>query len=117
MRAWPSLGFWVERRGSGLTSKRRRFRKRDQAQRDWERAQQLGPSEALAQSSYDAYKSASASAAASVTSGQAAILQARAAAAQAQASVSRARLNWDYCGRVTPHNIPNRCCGTVTSFT
>ena len=71
--------------------------KRDQAQRDWERAQQLGPSEALAQSSYDAYKSASASAVANVTSGKAAILQARAAVAQADASVSRARLNLDYC--------------------
>ena len=30
----------------------------NQAKRDWDRAQKLGPSEALAQSSYDAYKSA-----------------------------------------------------------
>ena len=71
--------------------------KRDQALRDWERAQQLGPSDALAQSSYDAYKAASASASANVTGGEAAILQARAAVAQAEASVSQARLNLGYC--------------------
>ena len=71
--------------------------KRDQAERDWKRAQQLGSSEALAQSSYDAYKSAFESAVANVTSGKASILQARAAVAQADASVLRARLNLNYC--------------------
>ena len=49
-----------------------------QAERDWERAQKLGPSEALAQASYDAYKSAYETARANVAVGEAAILQAQA---------------------------------------
>ena len=52
--------------------------KLDQAQRDWERAQKLGPSEALAQSSYDAYKSAYETAKANVAVDEAAIVQAKA---------------------------------------
>jgi len=71
--------------------------KRDQAQRDWERARLIGPSEALAQSSYDAYNAAALAAGANVAGGEAAILQARAAVAQAESAVSRARLNLEYC--------------------
>ena len=43
-----------------------------QAKRDWDRAQKLGPSEALAQSGYDAYKSAYEIAQANVAVGEAA---------------------------------------------
>ena len=52
--------------------------KLNQAERDWKRAQKLGPSEALAQASYDAYKSAYETAQANVAVGEAAILQAEA---------------------------------------
>ena len=71
--------------------------KLDQAQRDWARAQKIGPSGALAQSVFDAYRSNYDSAIANVAVGEAAILQARAAVAQAQAAVSRAQLNLGYC--------------------
>ncbi|MGA2916355.1 MAG: efflux RND transporter periplasmic adaptor subunit [Sedimentisphaerales bacterium] len=54
-----------------------------QAERDWARAQKLGPSEALAESSYDAYKSAYDIAKANV--------------AIAEATLSRAKRNLDYC--------------------
>ena len=71
--------------------------KQVQARNDWERAQKIGPSDALAQSAYDAYKAADVSAAADVTAGQAAILQARGAIAQAEASVQRTKRNLAYC--------------------
>jgi multidrug efflux pump subunit AcrA (membrane-fusion protein) len=48
-----------------------------QAERDWQRAQKLGPSEALAQASCDAYQSAYETAKANVAVGEAAILQAQ----------------------------------------
>jgi HlyD family secretion protein len=54
-----------------------------QAQRDWDRAQKLGPSEALAESNYDAYKSAYEIAKANV--------------ALADATLARAKRNLDYC--------------------
>lgn len=54
-----------------------------QAQRDWERAQKLGPSEALAESSYDAYKSA--------------YEMAKANVALSEATLDRAKQNLDYC--------------------
>jgi HlyD family secretion protein len=69
----------------------------DQAQRDWVRAQKLGPSEALAQISYDAYESAYEIAKADITVGQAAILQAEASVAQAQAVLQKAQQNLSYC--------------------
>ena len=71
--------------------------KLDQAQRDWDRARKIGPSDALAVSAYDAYRSAFDGAKANVTAGEAAILQARAAVTQAEAAASRAQLNLGYC--------------------
>jgi HlyD family secretion protein len=76
--------------------------KDDQGRRDWQRAQRLGPSEALAQSSYDAYQSAYEVAEANVLVGQAAIHQAEAGVAQAQASVDRAKQNLGYCTILSP---------------
>jgi HlyD family secretion protein len=74
----------------------------NQAERDWARAQKLGPSEALAQSSYDAYKSAYETATANVAVGEAAILQARASLAQAEAVLRRAQRNLSYCTIKSP---------------
>jgi len=71
--------------------------KLDQAQRDWDRAKKIGPSDALAVSSYDGYKAAYDGAVANVVAGEAAILQARAAVAQAEATLSKAQLNLGYC--------------------
>ena len=73
-----------------------------QAERDWERARKLGPSEALSQSSYDAYQSAYETAKANVAVGDAAILQARASLAQAEALSQRARRNLSYCTIKSP---------------
>ncbi len=73
-----------------------------QAERDWERAQKLGPSEALAQASYDAYKSAYEMAKANVAVGEAAILKAKASVAQSEASLRRAQQNLGYCTIKSP---------------
>lgn len=62
---------------------------------DWQRAQKLGASEALAQSSYDAYHSAYQSAAAQVAVSEAAIRQ-------AEAALARARRNLGYCTITSP---------------
>src|SRR5688500_15783890 len=58
-----------------------------QAERDWSRAQKLGPSDALAQADYDNYQSAYEAAKANVAVGAAQIEQAKRAVAQAQAQV------------------------------
>jgi len=73
-----------------------------QAERDWLRAQKLGPSEALSQATYDAYKSAYETALANVAVGKAAVLQAKAGLAQAEAAYARARRNVDYCTIKSP---------------
>jgi HlyD family secretion protein len=73
-----------------------------QAQRDWDRAQKLGPSEALAQSSYDSYQSAYEVAKANVTVGQASIIQAQASIASAKAILDKAQRNMGYCLIVSP---------------
>jgi HlyD family secretion protein len=73
-----------------------------QAERDWQRAQKIGPSEALAQASYDAYKSGYETAKANVAVGEAAILQAKANLAQNQAVLQRAQRNLSYCTIKSP---------------
>ncbi len=75
-----------------------------QADRDWQRAQKLGPSEALAQASYDAYLSAYECAKANVEVGQAAVEQAQASGAQAETALWRAKRNLEYCTIVSPVN-------------
>jgi HlyD family secretion protein len=76
--------------------------KLQQAERDWQRAQKLGPSEALAEASYDAYRSAYETAVANVAVGQAAILQSRASLSQAEALLRRAQRNLGYCTIKSP---------------
>ncbi|MGC8829974.1 MAG: efflux RND transporter periplasmic adaptor subunit [Verrucomicrobiia bacterium] len=71
--------------------------KLEQAKRDWERAQKLGPSEALSPAAYDSYKAAYDIAVANVAVGRAAIEQAKAAVEQASASLARAKRNLSYC--------------------
>jgi len=73
-----------------------------QAQRDWQRARKLGPSQALAEASYDAYQAAYQTAVANVAIGKAAILQAEAGLEQAQAVLQRAQRNLGYCTIVSP---------------
>jgi len=73
-----------------------------QAERDWQRAQRLGPSEALAQASYDAYQSTYETAKANIGVGEAAILQAKASLAQAEAVLRRAQRNLGYCTIKSP---------------
>jgi HlyD family secretion protein len=76
--------------------------KLNQAQRDWDRAQKLGPSEALAPSAYDQYKANYEVAQANLTVAQAAIEQAKAALLQTQAELDRAQRNLSYCTIKSP---------------
>jgi HlyD family secretion protein len=76
--------------------------KLQQAERDWQRAQKLGPSEALAEASYDAYKSAYETAAANLAVGQAAVQQSKASLSQAEALLRRAQRNLGYCTIISP---------------
>ncbi len=68
-----------------------------QAERDWQRAQKLGPSDALAQNVFDAYQGTFEAAQADVAAGEAAILQARGLIAQSDAAVQRTKRNLGYC--------------------
>jgi HlyD family secretion protein len=73
-----------------------------QAQRDWARAQKLGPSDALSQADYDASQSAYETAKANVEVGKAAIMQAKKAVSQSEALLRRAQQNLDYCTIKSP---------------
>jgi HlyD family secretion protein len=75
-----------------------------QAERDWQRAQKLGPSEALAQTTYDAYQSAYECAKANVDLGTAAVEQAQVSQAQAETALWRAQRNLGYCTISSPVN-------------
>jgi HlyD family secretion protein len=83
----------VQRAEADLKSAQAKFY---QAERDWARAQKLGPSEALAEFSYDAYKAVYEGAAAAVSVADAAIAQAKGAVAQAEATLFRAQRNLGY---------------------
>jgi HlyD family secretion protein len=76
--------------------------KLNQAQLDWDRAQKLGPSEALAKSSYDSYKAAFEVAQANVAVGDASILQAKASVSQSEATLQKAKRNLGYCTIKSP---------------
>jgi HlyD family secretion protein len=73
-----------------------------QNQRDWARAQKLGPSDALSQSDYDAAQSAYETAKANLEVGKAAIVQAKKTVSQSEAVLRRAQQNLDYCTIVSP---------------
>ena len=73
-----------------------------QAEADWKRAQELGPSEALARTVYDSYKANYDIAAANVAVGEAAVAQAKAATFQAQANLDIAQRNLAFCTITSP---------------
>ena len=73
-----------------------------QAENDWKRAETLGPSDALAQSAYDAYKAAYQTAQSNLDVGEATVAQTKAAELQAQATLDRAKRNLSYCTIVSP---------------
>lgn len=66
-----------------------------QADRDWKRAQQLGPSDALSQSAFDTYK-------ATFEIATADLADAEAQVNQAEAALVRARRNLEYCTITSP---------------
>ncbi len=68
-----------------------------QAESEWRRAKQLGPSEALSQSDFDAAQSAFDIARANLNVGQAALRQAKEAVSQSEAVLKKANQNLDYC--------------------
>jgi HlyD family secretion protein len=74
----------------------------NQAQLDWDRAQKLGPSDALAKSTYDSYKSAYEVAKANVAVGEVAISRAKAAVQQNEAVLEKAKRNLVYCTIKSP---------------
>jgi len=73
-----------------------------QAEREWLRAQKLGPSDALSQAAYDEAHFAYEIAKANVKVGQAALAQAKNAVAQAEAARRKAQQNLDYCTIKSP---------------
>jgi HlyD family secretion protein len=73
-----------------------------QAQADWNRAQKLGPSDALSQSAYDQYQANYEVAKANLAAAEAAVEQAKAAVAQADASLTTAQINLGYCTIKSP---------------
>lgn len=73
-----------------------------QTERDWARAQKLGPSDALSQTDYDASRSAFDVAKANLAVGKAAIVQAQGTASQAEAVLKRALQNLSYCTIISP---------------
>ncbi len=76
--------------------------KLDQAENDWKRAQTLGPGNALAQTSYDAYKAGYETAQANLAVGEATVVQSRAAVVQAQAALKRSQQSLAYCTITSP---------------
>jgi HlyD family secretion protein len=73
-----------------------------EAAADWARAQKLGPSEALAPTTFDQYKATYEVAAANVPMAEAAVDQARATVAQDQAMLAKDQKTLDYCIITSP---------------
>ncbi len=72
------------------------------AEQDWDRAQKLGPSDALSQSAYDQYRANYEVAKANMAASNAAVEQTKAALSQAKANLNTARINLGYCVIRTP---------------
>jgi len=72
------------------------------AQRDWERAQKIGPSDALAETDYDAYQATYETAKATVGVNAAALDQAKTLVTAAQAALLKAEKNLGYCTITSP---------------
>jgi HlyD family secretion protein len=78
--------------------------KEAQAEADWNRAQKLGPSEALAPTTYDSYKANYEIAKANVALDEAAVAQAIATTVAARAALDKAQKTLDYCTITSPVN-------------
>ncbi len=78
--------------------------KEAEAEADWKRAQKLGPSEALAPTTFDSYKATYEIARANVNLAKAAVDSARAATVQAEATLAKAKQTVDYCRILSPVN-------------
>ncbi len=73
-----------------------------QAAADWNRAKELGPSEALARTVYDSYRANYDIGLANVAVGEAAVVQAKAATVQARAMLDKAERNLAFCTIKSP---------------
>ena len=73
-----------------------------QAKQDWDRAQKLGPSDAMSKSAYDQYQANYEVAKANLAAAEAAVEQTKAAVSQAKASLMSARINLTYCTIKSP---------------
>jgi HlyD family secretion protein len=78
--------------------------KEAEAEADWKRAQKLGPSEALAPTTFDSYKATYEIAKANVNLARAAVDSAKAATVQAIATLAKAQQTLDYCRITSPVN-------------
>jgi HlyD family secretion protein len=72
------------------------------ASQNWDRAERLGPSDALAQSAYDQYKANFEVAKANLAAAEAAVAVAKASVEQGKANLRTARINLDYCTIKSP---------------
>jgi HlyD family secretion protein len=72
------------------------------AEQDWKRAQVLGPSEALAPTTFDSYKATYEISKANVALAEAAVASAKAATVQATATRDKAQETLDYCTILSP---------------
>ncbi len=68
----------------------------------WDRAQKIGPSDALSENDYDTYKANYDTAVANLAVGQAAVTQAQTSVAQAQSQLIKAKRNLGYCTIISP---------------
>ncbi|HXE53108.1 MAG TPA: efflux RND transporter periplasmic adaptor subunit [Tepidisphaeraceae bacterium] len=76
----------------------------DQAKNDWDRAQKIGPSDALSKNDYDMYHANYETAKANLEVGRATVEQSKAAVAIAQSALDRAKANVNYCTIASPVN-------------
>jgi HlyD family secretion protein len=72
------------------------------AQQNWDRAQKLGPSDAMSQTDYDQYHATYEVAKANLAAAKAAVEQAKASMAQARATLNTAQINLGYCTITAP---------------
>jgi len=72
------------------------------ARQNWDRAQTLGPSDALAKSAYDQYQANFEAAKANLAAAEAAVEQTKAAVSQAKANLDSAQVNLGYCTIKSP---------------
>ncbi len=73
-----------------------------QARQDWDRAQRLGPSDALSKSAYDQYRANFEVAKANLAAAESAVEQTKAAVLQAKANLGSAQVNLGYCTIKSP---------------